>query len=138
MSNLSFGNGGSVTFAQNANQGTQALTINSQAYTLIRSMADLDGIDGMAAFRQHDHRPNGGWRLVRAIYALAGNLDASGTTYTDALVGTAYSSAFSGTFEGLGHTITGLTVNKTGDYAGLFGFVGFAAWHGARHRPGRG
>ncbi|HTJ59237.1 MAG TPA: filamentous hemagglutinin N-terminal domain-containing protein [Devosiaceae bacterium] len=123
LSNFSFGDGDSVIFAQNANQGSQALSINSQAYTLIRSMADLDGIDGVAAIAGGtitNQTTAGG---LSGHYALAGSLDASGTTYTDALVAGGFVSPFSGTFEGLGHTITGLTVNKSGDVAGLFGWV---------------
>ena len=39
-------------------------------------------------------------------YALAQNLDASGTAYTNALLG-----SFKGTLAGLGHTISNLTIN---------------------------
>ncbi|KMO24877.1 hypothetical protein VP06_33170, partial [Methylobacterium aquaticum] len=38
---LTFAQGASATFQSNANQASQSLTINGQAYTLIRSMADL-------------------------------------------------------------------------------------------------
>ena len=47
--------------------------------------------------------------------ALAVDL-APSTTYTDAVV-----ASFGGTFEGLGHTITGLTIASGNDYVGLFG-----------------
>ena len=43
---------------------------------------------------------------ITGNYALARNLDASGTTYITSLI-----SSFSGTFAGLGHTISNLTIN---------------------------
>ncbi|SER02244.1 The GLUG motif-containing protein, partial [Pseudomonas cuatrocienegasensis] len=58
-------------------------------------------------------------------YALAQDLDASGTTYNQALVGTSFANAFTGTFTGLGHTVSNLTINSaTQDYIGLFGRTG--------------
>ncbi|CAO3431384.1 MBG domain-containing protein [Azospirillum endophyticum] len=106
---LTFGNGASASFA--AGQSGQALTVNGNAYTLLRSMADIDGIDTAG---------------LGGRYALATSLDASGTTYTDALVGVDFVNPFTGVFEGLGHAITGLTITKSGNFAGLFGYVGNA------------
>jgi filamentous hemagglutinin family protein len=126
--NLSFAPGAGLTFlkadgsAATMSQGG-SLTVNGQSFTLLYSMADLDGIDAAAAIAGGtftDQTAAGG---TSGRYALAGSLDASGTTYTDALVAGSFASAFTGTFEGLGHTITGLTVNKSGDVAGLFGWV---------------
>ncbi|UHC20203.1 filamentous hemagglutinin N-terminal domain-containing protein (plasmid) [Methylobacterium currus] len=120
---LSFAPGANVTFAPN--QSGQSLTIDGQAYTLIRSMTELDGIDGIAASNRGIAAQADG---LSGRYALAQGLDASNTTYTDALVGTNSSfsntTQFTGTFEGLGNTIFGLKVNKSTDYAGLFGFIG--------------
>ncbi len=116
---LSFAQGASANFA--AGNSGQTLTINGQAYTLLYSMADVDGIDGVAASGNAINSQAGG---LSGNYALASNLVATGTTYSDAPVGTGPSSAFTGTFEGLGHTITGLTVSKSGSDAGLFGVVG--------------
>ena len=45
--------------------------------------------------------------VVTGNYALASNLDASGSTYVTSLV-----QDFSGTFAGLGHTISNLTLNS--------------------------
>ena len=106
---LTFGNGASVTFA--SGQAGQSLVINGVSYTLLYSMADIDAIDSTG---------------LSGNYALATSIDATGATYTDALVaGGDGSTSFTGTFEGLGNTITGLTINKTSDsYAGLFGIVG--------------
>ena len=39
-------------------------------------------------------------------------------------IGTDYNNAYTGTFNGGGHTITGLTVTTSNIYAGLFGYLG--------------
>ena len=39
-------------------------------------------------------------------------------------IGTDYNNAYTGTFDGGGHTITGLTVTGSNDYVGLFGRIG--------------
>ena len=39
-------------------------------------------------------------------------------------IGTSISNAYKGTFDGGGHTITGLTVTTSDQYAGLFGYIG--------------
>ena len=68
-------------------------------------------------------------------YALANDINASGTSSWNGGSGFSpianYSyninptAIFTGTFDGLGHTITGLTINRSSsDYAGLFGYVG--------------
>ena len=44
-------------------------------------------------------------------------------TYTWTPIGTDYEKAYTGTFDGRGHTISGLYYNGSGDYAGLFGRV---------------
>ncbi|WP_411877753.1 YDG domain-containing protein [Polaromonas sp. YR568] len=81
------------------------LAINGTSYTLIHSMAELDAIDSTG---------------LSGSYALAGDLDASGTTYTGALVGDS-NNAFAGTFAGLGHTVSHLTINAGSQYSvGLF------------------
>jgi len=63
-------------------------------------------------------------------YALGSNIDASATSTWNVLGGVTAgfspvgnsSSNFLGTFDGLGHTISGLTINRpTTDYVGLFG-----------------
>ena len=95
---------GSLTFnnADGSAAGTavpgQALTINGTGYTLLYSMSDVSGID---------------FAGLGGNYALAGSLDASGTTYTNGLIGY-YGQAFTGTFQGLGHTIANLTINQSG------------------------
>ena len=54
-------------------------------------------------------------------YALANNIDLSGISNFSPI---GESTAFTGTFNGLGHTISNLTENNSDDYAGLFGQVG--------------
>ncbi len=73
---LTFGNGAGVSYtnadgsAATSSQGG-ALTINGVGYTLLYSMSDIDAIDSTG---------------LSGAYALATSLDATGTTYTDALV----------------------------------------------------
>ncbi|WP_158915792.1 MBG domain-containing protein [Caulobacter sp. S45] len=99
---------GSLSYAVGTGEGVsgQALTINSQAYNLVYSMTDLAGIGGAYA-------PAGN----TTAYALATPLTST-TTFTDPVV-----SSFSGKLEGLGQTITGLTINSGDDDVGLIGTV---------------
>ena len=111
---LGFGAGGSVQYTGTPNSG-QALSINGQAYTLLYSMSDLPGVNAK----------------LDGFYALAKPLDASGLTYTGALIapgsvdpttGEFVGAQFSGVFEGLGNRVSHLTINApSGDYIGLFG-----------------
>ncbi|TBU95981.1 hypothetical protein DNJ95_07955, partial [Stutzerimonas kirkiae] len=82
-----------------------SLSINGEAYTLIHSMTQLDAIDSTG---------------LGGRYALAQDLDASGTTYGQAVVG----STFTGIFAGLGHSISDLTIESAHGYLGLFGSTG--------------
>ncbi len=84
------------------------LASNGTAYTLIHSMAQLEAV---------------GRSLMSGKYALAGDLDAGGTTYTNALMGT-NNNRFYGTFAGLGHTISNLTISAAvNNNVGLFGYT---------------
>jgi filamentous hemagglutinin family protein len=108
---------GSVTFTNSGN--TNGLSINGQTYTLIHSMSDLDQIDGYNAAAGSGTAISAGGK-----YALAQDLDADGTTYITSLLGSGTSTVFSGTFTGLGHTISNLKVsaNSAVNAAGLFGY----------------
>ena len=53
---------------------------------------------------------------------LGTNIDLTGKDWTP--IGTDYDNAYTGTFDGGGHTITGLTVTTNDQYAGLFGYLG--------------
>jgi len=116
---LSFGNGASASF--NAPKGSgQSLTINGSAYTLIHSMADLDGIDGVAASDKGINVQDEG---MAGNYALAKNLDAAGTTYNDSLISSANFEIFSGTLEGLGHSVANLKIDSESWLTGLIGMT---------------
>ena len=109
---------GSLSFT-GAEGGGQSLTINGQAYTLLYKLAETGstgpdtGTDDIAGI---DNAGDGGY------YALANNLVGTGTTFISALAGSG-ASTFIGVFTGLGHTITGLTINDTSTSGndGLFG-----------------
>ena len=53
---------------------------------------------------------------------LADNIDLTGKDWTP--IGTSFGNSYTGTFDGNGKTITGLTVTGSNDYAGLFGRIG--------------
>ncbi|QWF51196.1 filamentous hemagglutinin N-terminal domain-containing protein [Bordetella hinzii] len=79
------------------------LAINGQSYTLLHSVADI--INKVAA---------GNGR-----YALAQDIDMGGTSYTRSVI-----NSLSGTFAGLGHTISNLTIGLPGNGSnGLFSNV---------------
>jgi len=85
-----------------------SFSVNGQAYTLIHSMAGLTAINATG---------------LSGRYALATNLDASGTTYNSALIGNG-SSSFTGTLAGLGHTISNLSISSVYNDIGLIGSLG--------------
>jgi filamentous hemagglutinin family protein len=117
---LSFGLGsggfaGNIAFTGSPHSG-QSLIINGDTYTLLYSMSDLQNIDSSSAALSGD-------------YALADSLDATsvgswkpiGTTGTSGILNS--SNGFSGIFDGLGNTISNLTVNiGSHNAAGLFGY----------------
>ena len=54
---------------------------------------------------------------------LTADIDLTGKDWTP--IGTDNDNSYTGTFDGGGHTITGLTVTTNDKYAGLFGYLGF-------------
>ena len=52
------------------------------------------------------------------------DIDLTGKDWTP--IGTSFGNSYTGTFDGGGHTITGLTVTTNDEYAGLFGCLGNA------------
>jgi filamentous hemagglutinin family protein len=103
---ISFGNGASVQFTGVPNSG-QKLTINGQPYTLLYSMTEVQNINNN----------------LSGYYALAAPLNASAVTNWTP-IGSSASSGFSGAFQGLGNTISNLTVNLPSTFSvGLFGYV---------------
>ena len=96
------GLGGSGFAGQVNFTGGNALSINGNSYTLIGTAAALQGITTSG---------------LGGRYALADNLTLSGN-FTPIGNGT----PFTGVFDGLGHTISGLTItNSTAGDVGLFG-----------------
>ncbi|MDD5057530.1 MAG: hypothetical protein PHQ60_06635 [Sideroxydans sp.] len=103
--------------------GTGLLTINGNPYTVINSLGlegsltttDLQGMNGNLA----------------GNYALGSDIDASATSGWNALAGfqpVGYGGTtpayFTGNFDGLGHTVSGLAINRSADmYVGLFGLA---------------
>ena len=59
---------------------------------------------------------------LRLNCTLAEDIDLTGFNWTP--IGTSFSNAYTGTFDGGDHTITGLTVTGSNEYAGLFGYIG--------------
>ena len=55
---------------------------------------------------------------------LTADIDLTGKGWTP--IGTDYANSYTGTFDGGGHTIMGLTVTTNDQYAGLFGYLGDA------------
>ena len=96
---------GNVAFTDVVGSTTQgALTINGNSYTIANSVSQLAS----------DISSNAG-----GDFALANSYNASGDgTYSSSPIST----PFTGTFEGLGNTISNLTVNDgSNDFVGLFG-----------------
>jgi len=85
---LNFYPGGSIDFWDN----TSSLIIGGHSYTLVSDLATLASKIGADS---------------SGYYALAKNHDASGETYSDAVV----TGTLDGTFEGLGNTISNLDMN---------------------------
>ena len=118
----SFGAGGdlgqnvSLTFSGTPDSG-QSLSIGGQAYTLIFNQSELLGVNSN----------------LGGHYALATPLDLTGTIFGGAPIASLLSTPFTGTFTGLGNTISNLTIVETiinpsglSPVVGLFGFVGSA------------
>ena len=98
---LSFAQGAAVSFTGTEGSG-QALSINGTGYALVFSMAELAALNNTSGDD-----------------ALAVSLTPT-MTYKSSVIDT-----FSGTLEGLGHTITGLTINDSGGYSvGLISTLG--------------
>jgi filamentous hemagglutinin family protein len=111
---LEFGAFGHVSFGS-LDQGSE-LEINGTQYQLLYSLSDIQQYTTTSAYLSGD-------------YALASSIDASSTTGWVPVgtngSGTVLNSGagFSGTFEGLGNSISNLTVSTgSANYAGLFGY----------------
>nr|WP_319514534.1 MBG domain-containing protein [uncultured Cohaesibacter sp.] len=100
---MSYGSDGDYVLGSDASisfsDTNSSLAINSQAYTLIDDLNDVS---------------------YSGYYALASDVILT-TELTSSLIGTS-SNPFTGTFTGLGHTISGLIINSSDEYVGLFGY----------------
>mgnify|MGYP001344864375 CR=1 FL=1 len=93
---------GKVNFAQ---AGPGLLAINGHDYTVIKDVAALQAMSSNLAGK----------------YVLGGDINASSVA-NFAPIGSSNSTRFTGTFDGLGHTIGNLTINNSNNnYIGLFG-----------------
>ena len=93
--------------------GTGSLKIGTDTYTIISTLSALQGINN-----------------ATGKYALGANIDASATSSWNSGLGFAPLGSFgifAGAFEGLGHTISNLFINRISiDYVGLFQWLGGA------------
>jgi filamentous hemagglutinin family protein len=116
--------------------GPGFLTINGSGYTVINSLGAEGSITG-TDLQGIQSNTSGWYTRGFGYYALGSNIDASATSgwsggFTP--IGHNYngdSTRFVGIFDGLGHTITGLTINRpyndfdsTDEHIGLFGYAG--------------
>jgi filamentous hemagglutinin family protein len=120
-SNYTLGAGATINLANVSPASTTALVIGGMPYTVINRLGaagsvtktDLQGIEGN----------------LSGDYALGTNINASATSTWNAGAGFTplgtQAKPFLGTFDGLGHTISDLTIDRPATpYVGLFGFVG--------------
>ena len=118
---FTLGNNVAINLPNVSSSATTALVIDGTAYTVLNQLGsagsttgtDLQGIAGN----------------LSGHYALGSNLDATPTGSWNAGAGFAplgsSSTPFAGTFDGLGHTVSHLTIKLPGkDDVGLFGAVG--------------
>ena len=116
--------------------------VNATGLTLegctIGSWADGGGESGEAEDLGYSIQNDGSYMVYNADGLLAWNeaaqkdesinctltadIDLTGKDWTP--IGTDYDNSYTGTFDGGGHTITGLTVTTNDEYAGLFGYLG--------------
>ncbi|MGA9794528.1 MAG: GLUG motif-containing protein [Rhizomicrobium sp.] len=100
---LAFG-AGNVTFANTSS----TLTIDGSTYTLVNSISTL-----ASDIKSHPGKD----------YALAADYDASGDNGGDAYAGAPITKAFTGIFEGLGNTISNLSISSGNISVGLFATI---------------
>jgi filamentous hemagglutinin family protein len=106
--------------------GTGLLTINGNSYTVISDVTPGSGV-GVAGDTGADSL-QGIQNNVGGYYALGSNIDASATASWNSgagfsPIGAAATLMFSGVFDGLGHTISGINIvdSSSASYTGLFG-----------------
>ena len=124
------------------NRYTYIVKVNATGLTLegctIGSWADGGGESGAAEDLGYSIQNDGSYTVYNANglmnvaelvnggktdinITLDKNIDLTGKGWTP--IGTDYDNSYTGTFDGGGHTITGLTVTTNDEYAGLFGYL---------------
>ena len=98
----SFAPGSSLTFT-GAEGGGQGLTLNGAAYTLVYTQADLLNINSNLA---------GDYALAAPLDLHGGSTGPTPQAFSAAPIASLVSTPFTGTFTGLGNTISNLTVTK--------------------------
>ena len=98
--------------AINLNGASSGFSVDGTAYTVVRDVNQLQGMSSNLSGK----------------YVLANNIDASATTGWNAGAGFAplgnSSTPFSGTLDGLGHVVNGLSINRgSTDNVGLLGYA---------------
>ena len=128
--NVMPGEGGRVDFTG----GSNTLKINGQSYTIIKTLGAAGSTSGT------DLQGISGALNCACYFALGANIDASATAnWGNSAFGSSIGSGFvpighhfnatdfqmfAGTFDGLGHTISGLTINRPqSSNIGLFGYT---------------
>ncbi|MEI8267952.1 MAG: YDG domain-containing protein, partial [Betaproteobacteria bacterium] len=136
------GSGGSVKVGFNADgsfkgrvdfgrSGTGFLTIGGAGYTVINALGTVNSTTGTDLQGMRGSTIN-----LAKNYALGANIDASASSGWNSGAGflpvgddpNSFNGSFKGRFDGLGHTITGLTINRPStSYVGVFGYTTEAA-----------
>lgn len=120
---FNLGDGAAINLPNVSPTSTTALVINGASYRVINSL----GVEGSTTTNDLQGM-NGD---LNANYALGSNIDASATSgwNTVASVSAGFTpvgnntSPFTATFDGLGHTVSNLSINRPStDYVGLFGY----------------
>jgi filamentous hemagglutinin family protein len=130
------GTGGNFTLSSTARVrlpgANSGFSLGGTAYTMVRNLAGLRALDGSST-------------VLSGRYALADDLDASETATVafnpignETTASTAATHSFSGQFQGLGNTISGLVVDQpTTNVTGLFAQVNNARIENLRLAGGR-
>jgi filamentous hemagglutinin family protein len=84
-------------------------------YTVISTISALQDINNQLLINYN----NG----VEVNYALGTNIDLSGVSWTPLGINADMDKKFRGDFDGLGHTVSNLTMNSTSEYNGFFGIT---------------
>ena len=107
-----------------ARSGTGFLTINNTGYTVINSLGSANDQNINQSGSSITLQGLGHSTKLAGKFALGANIDAAATSGWNANAGfapIALGSNFIGTFDGLGHTISGLTINRSAtNSVGLF------------------